>query len=236
VANPTEIKAGESTRLSFRIVDTASDESITDLPLSHEKPMHLILVSGDLQQFQHIHPSLQGDGTYAVDATLPVDGTYILYNEFVRGDHTVLDEQQIVVGTASAVGTTLTPDLSPKTVDGLTLSLDVPDQIVAGQVTELKLTATANGEPVTTLQPYLAAAAHVAIVDERATTFAHTHGEAVEHDADGDHATGGHDTPSSFGPDLVVEHTFEKPGIYKVWVQVNDGGKVITVPFVVEVK
>ncbi|MGC4191262.1 MAG: heavy metal translocating P-type ATPase [Thermomicrobiales bacterium] len=235
VANPSEIKAGESTRLSFRITDDASGQSITDLPLSHEKPMHLILVSGDLQQFQHIHPSLQDDGTYAVDVTLPENGTYALYDEFVQGDHTVLDEQQIVVGAASPVGTTLNPDISPKTVDGLTLSLAVPDQIVAGQATELKLTATANGEPVTTLQPYLAAAAHVAIVDEGATSFAHTHAEAANSASDSDHADG-HDTASTFGPDLVVHHTFEQAGIYKIWVQVSYNGEVITVPFVIEAK
>ncbi|MGB3330441.1 MAG: hypothetical protein WBA46_15880, partial [Thermomicrobiales bacterium] len=228
------VSAGTPAHLAFRIVDDATGESVTDLPVSHEKPMHLILVSGDLQQFQHIHPTLQADGTWAVEATLPTEGTWVLYNEFIRGDHTVLDQRQLVVGTASTVGTTLTPDTAPQTVDGLTLSLGVPDRIVAGQEVELTLAASKDGQPVTTLQPYLAAAAHVAIVGADTTNFAHTHAEVAT--AGGDHATGDHALPATFGPDLVVHHTFEQAGTYKIWVQVNDNGEVITIPFVIEVQ
>jgi Cu+-exporting ATPase len=197
--------------------------------------MHLILTSGNLQQFQHIHPELGGDGSYRVETTLPVEGTYVLYNEFVRGEYTVLDQREIVVRTASDVGTSLSPDTAAKTVDGLTLSLNVPETITANQATEFGVTVTRDGQPVTSLEPYLGAAAHVAIVSENGTDFAHTHGEAVTTDAVDGHGDE-HAIPAAFGPDLRVAHTFAEAGHYKLWIQVSLDGEVITVPFVVDVE
>ncbi len=41
--------------------------------------------------------------------------------------------------------------------------------------------------------------------------------------------------PGAVGPTVEVTHTFETPGLYKIWVQVNRGDTVVTTPFVVEV-
>jgi Cu+-exporting ATPase len=237
--NPAGVQPGEPAKLTFRIVDQETGEVVTDLPLSHERPMHLIVVSGDLAQFQHIHPQQAADGSYVVETTFPVAGTYLLYNEFVHADQTVLDTHEVVVGTASMIGTELEADTAPPPVDGLTMEVNVPDTIKAGQPVELGLNFMADGEPVTTLEPYLAAAAHVAIVDESGRSFAHTHAEVAV--AEADHADeagghGGHDTAASFGPDLKVDYTFGHPGTYKLWVQVLYNGEVVTVPFTVEVE
>jgi hypothetical protein len=39
-----------------------------------------------------------------------------------------------------------------------------------------------------------------------------------------------------FGPNLGFAQTFEEPGLYKLWVQVERGGQVYTAPFTIEVK
>ncbi len=45
------------------------------------------------------------------------------------------------------------------------------------------------------------------------------------------------DVPAApFGPQVSFAHTFDRPGLYKIWGQFNDRGNVITVPFVVEVR
>jgi P-type Cu+ transporter len=200
--------------------------------------MHLILVSADLAHFQHVHPELGPDGAYAVTVTLPGAGTYLLYDEFKRGERTVLDRRELAVGGAPApAGAALAPDPGPQTVDGYTVALTAPEAVRAGERAEFTFTVTRDGQPVTDLQAYLGAAAHVAIVSADGRDFAHTHGEAGghTHEAGGDH--GGDAAPTApFGPKVSFAHTFAQPGLHKVWGQFSHNGTVITVPFVVAVK
>jgi hypothetical protein len=39
-----------------------------------------------------------------------------------------------------------------------------------------------------------------------------------------------------FGPNLGFTQTFEESGLYKMWVQIQHDGQVISAPFVIEVK
>jgi len=238
-SEPATPQPGQPVALSYRVIDAESNEAITDLPLDHERPMHLILVSRDLTQFQHVHPELGVDGAYRVETTLPEAGTYLLYDEFVHDGRTVLDQRELVVGEPSGAGASLEPDRAPKTGEGITVALQAPGTIAAGATTQLTFSLTRDGAPVTDLAPYLGAAAHVAIVSEDAGDFAHTHGEAVVGaPADDDHGAGdhAHAVPSAFGPEVRVEHTFPEPGRYKLWAQFGHDGGVVTVPFVVEAR
>jgi len=235
-ATPAQPQPGQPVALRYRVVDTASGRALTDLPISHDKPMHLILVSKDLTQFQHIHPTIGSDGgdAYTVVAMLPQAGEYVLYDEFERDGRTVLDQRTLTVGAASALpggAANLTVALAPQVANGVTVALAAPSDLRAGQEAQFTFTLTRDGSPVSDLQPYLAAAAHVAIVSADASDFVHTHGEA------GEAGHGGAMTPpASFGPQVSFEHTFARPGLYKVWAQFNQGGQVLTVPFVVEVR
>jgi Cu+-exporting ATPase len=240
-SEPPAPAPGQPVTLAYRVVDEASGETVTDLPLDHERPMHLIVTDRDLAQFQHVHPELGDDGAYRVETTLPEAGTYLLFDEFVHDGRTVLDRRELTVGEASGSGAALAPDPAPKTVEGVTVALDAPETIRAGEATHLTFVLTRGGEPVTDLEPYLGAAAHVAVVSEDADDFAHTHGEAVEaaHAGGDDHGAAGgddHAVPAAFGPEVRVEHTFPEPGRYKVWAQFGRDGRVLTAPFVVEVR
>lgn len=246
-ANPSEPRPDSPVDLSYTVRDAESGDTITDLPLDHERPMHTILISGDLDKFAHIHPKVREDGSYRVETTPSEAGTYNLYTEFVRGDQKVLDQSELVVGDTgdpAGEGAQLTPDLSPKTAEGaegVTVSLGVPETIRAGEPVHLDFELTEDGEPVTDLSPYLGAAAHVAIVSEDGTDFAHGHGEAKDakqdaHGGEGHEEGEAHAVPESFGPGVHADHTFEQPGLYKLWAQFERDGKVLTTPFVVEVK
>ena len=245
-SDPAVPQPGQPVTLAYRVVDEQSGNVITDLPLDHERPMHLIITSRDLTQFQHIHPEPGDDGTYRIVTTLPEAGTYLLFDEFVHDGQTVLDQRELTVGEPSSTGAALEPDQAPKTIAGITVALSAPGPIQAGEPATLRFTVSRDGEPVTDLAPYLGAAAHVAIVSEDAADFAHTHGEAVEaaHVDDGDdHADRAepetpdeaHAVPTTFGPAIEVEHTFPEPGTYKLWIQVNHDGQVTTAPFSVDV-
>ena len=246
-ADPPEPATGSPVELSYMVRDAGSGDAITDLPLDHERPMHTILISTDLRSFAHIHPKAHDDGSYSVETRPENAGAYNLYTEFVHDGETVLDRRGLSVGSGGSERADLSPDLSPKTIDGTTVALDVPETVRAGEPVQLDFELTDDGEPVTEISPYLGAAAHVAIVSEDGSEFAHGHGEAngeakaPEDDAKaGDHVDGGHGgshgVPEAFGPGVHTDHTFEEPGIYKLWAQFERDGRVITAPFVVEVR
>ena len=243
---PASPAPGEPTELAYWVSDTESGEAISKLPVDHERQMHLIAVSRDLEQFQHVHPEPSASGDFAVTTEFPTEGTYALFDEFVRDGRKVLDRREIEVGAGGGAAASLSPDLEPKTVDGLTVSLEAPEEIRAGEEVAFAYTLKKeDGTPAEDLEPYLGAPAHVAIVSEDTQEFAHTHGEAAgpsrgeasgsggHGDEDEEHA--GHGEGQTFGPEIGFHHTFETPGLYKVWAQFNHHGSVITVPFVVEV-
>lgn len=242
-ASPTP---GEPTELTYRVSEAGSDEAISELPVDHERQMHLIAVSRDLQQFQHIHPEPDASGDFAVTTEFPVEGAYALFDEFVRDGRKVLDRREIEVGAGGGAAS-LSPDLEPKTVDGLTVSLEAPEEIRAGEEAAFTyILEKEDGTLADDLEPYLGAPAHVAIVSEDTQEFAHTHGEAAGTAGDEASDSGGHGDEGkeehathgegqTFGPEIGFHHTFEMPGLYKVWAQFNHHGSVITVPFVVEV-
>ncbi len=243
---PASPAPGEPTELAYRVSEAGSGEVISELPVDHERQMHLIAVSRDLEQFQHIHPEPDASGDFAVTTEFPVEGTYALFDEFVRDGRKVLDRREIEVGAGGGAAS-LRPDLEPKTVDGLTVSLEAPEEIRAGEEAAFTYTLEkGDGTPADDLEPYLGAPAHVAIVSEDTQEFAHTHGEAdaseeggsgghseTEAAEEGEHAD--HGGGQTFGPEIGFHHTFKTPGLYKVWAQFNHHGDVTTVPFVVEV-
>jgi Cu+-exporting ATPase len=234
-AEPANPQPGQPVTLRYRVVEAGSGRVVRDLAIDHERPMHLILVSKDLGEFQHVHPEPGADGAYSVAVTLPKAGTYLLYDEFVRGEHTVLDRRELAVGGAGGVAA-LAPDLAPKLDGGVTVALQAPAAVRAGEEAQFTFTLTRDGQPVTDLSQYLAADAHVAIVSADGASFAHTHGEAGGHGHSDGNAHPEASAAATFGPEVSFVYTFPQAGLYKVWGQFNRNGTVITVPFVVEVR
>ncbi len=101
MSEPATPQPGQPITLAYQVVDAASGEVVTELLLSEEQRMHLTVVSRDLAQFQHIHPEPGSDGFYRVTTTLPSAGSYVLFDEFIVGNQTVLDRRELVVGAPS---------------------------------------------------------------------------------------------------------------------------------------
>jgi hypothetical protein len=228
--------------LGYRVFDAESGEVITRLPVGHERQMHLIAVSKDLEDFQHIHPKPGPGGDFAVTTEFSEEGDYVLYDEFKYEGQTVLDRRELVVGDGGGKAS-LSPDMKPKTVGELTVSMEAPELIRAGEeVVFTYMVEKDGGAPADDLEPYLGAAAHVAIVSEDTREFVHTHGEDVASGgkAASDHGHGGghgvHGEGQTFGPRIAFTHTFQEPGLYKIWAQFDHHGDIVIVPFVAEVE
>jgi hypothetical protein len=182
--------------------------------------MHLFVVGDGLAFFAHEHPVPQPDGVFMIDVALPKSGPYMAIAEFLPEGATPQTYQQLfTTGEAFVQAAAPAVDVTPKTVDGVRVSLDAA-QVKAGETHPLimRIDDVTSGAPVTDLQPYLGAAAHLLMVSADLTEAIHGHPDEQFRD-----------------PGVTFTPLIPRPGRYKAWVQFQRAGKVSTVSFVIEV-
>jgi len=244
LTTPANLQAGSPAPHIIRLSDSLSGAPLTDLIVSHERLLHLIIIRRDLQHFQHLHPRQTGQpGEFLADVSFPRSGAYLFFIEFSRktGEH-VLHQETIIIGNEPVSVPALAEDTAPKTVGKVRIRL-VEKTAKAGQeVTYIfSLEDSETGQPVQNLQPYLGAAAHVVILSEDTRTFAHAHGESVaegmaQHSGMSHSGHHGHGTETTVSARVQFQHTFPAPGLYKIWGEFqNREGEVIRADFVVRV-
>ncbi|MBB3068248.1 hypothetical protein FHS14_001224 [Paenibacillus baekrokdamisoli] len=219
-------KAGETAKLRMTIMDAEGMPiPVKQLEISHEKKLHLILVSRGLSQFMHVHPVETGEpGVFEVPVTFPAAGDYKLIADFrpVGGNPLWRSEWVEVQGEAMHEPVLLTDKQLERSTGGMNVSLTFAHPPQAGQEDEMTFTfeEKASGAAVTDLEPYLGAVGHVVIVDSEVENYLHVH-PLDEHAA---------------GPKATFATVFPTSGQYKIWGQFQRDGHVIVVPFVVNVK
>jgi hypothetical protein len=257
---PAGVKAGEPTELSFT-VKNEKGEVVKDLPIVHEKPLHLLVVSDDLAEYYHIHPESQADGSYRVSFTFPNGGTYKLYADYTPRDSAqVVDNFSLKVAGPERARVELKPDEKlEKTIDGLRFEMKPDAELTAGKelMLNFKVSDAKSGKPITDLEKYLGEYAHFVIISQDLSQFVHAHPMSKAEHADGGHDMNNmgatdqkvveskphsHDDKNAGkgatmqSPSEVSAHTtFPKSGLFKIFAQFQRAGKVITVPFVVNI-
>jgi hypothetical protein len=197
--SPAELKAGRPATWQLRFRDADRDQPVTDFEVTHEKRLHLIVVSKDLAWFNHVHPDYLGDGTFTVLVTLPRAGAYKMYADFTRsgggqevlqheiaatdgGDSPVVSpqgdaetkEERWTVQRAVAH-----PEGQPDAPDGPAYQvafMTEPDELLAGRGAMLHFQVRdTTGQAIRDLQPYLGALGHAVILSNDTNTFLHAH-------------------------------------------------------------
>ncbi len=251
-SEPATIKAGEPVKLTFTVKD-ASGAVVRNLAVVHEKTLHLLIVSKDLADFSHIHPEANADGSLSVTHTFASGGSYLLYADYKPdGGKATVDTIPVTVEGPQRAPEALVADAAlVKSVDGITVTMRPDGALKPGYPATLYFDVkdAASGNPVTNLEKYLGEYAHFVLISQDGSEFLHAHpmsagndGEADSHSGGMDHGAmnhGGshgnsHDAAGS--PSQVMAHTeFPRAGLYKVWAQFQRAGKVITVPFVLQI-
>jgi heavy metal-binding protein len=231
-----EVVAGTRTRLRF--VPLVRGQSLRDLAVVHEHPLHLIIVSADFDVFDHVHPTLEPDGSLVLWYTFPSPREYLLYADITPAGHRAQVFRLPVVVRApegAPQPPPRVPDLRPsptlsQAVDGepgVTAELRFqPRTPMAGIETHFLIRFSKDGVPVNDLEPYVGATAHAVFVSEDSEIFLHSHPEQLVSPA----------PAARGGPDVPFSTFFPRPGLYKLWVQFKRQGTVGLVSYVVEVK
>lgn len=211
------VPAGVPADLSLRILGPDGD-LVTDVDISHERPLHLIVAGRDLTGYAHVHPELDADGTWSVTAPALAPGSYRVYADFVPTgeDGLTLAADLLVPGE---VGAPPARDVAASAVVG-DYEVTLDGELTAGSSSAVTLTVQRNGEPVTDLDPYLGALGHLVAIRDGDMAYLHVH--PLE-DADG---PGG---PS-------VRFAVEVPSAtrYGLFFDFSHDGEVNTASFVVD--
>lgn len=219
-SNPETVEPNKEVTLSFTPKKKDAEKEQVALDIEHEKKIHLILVSDDLSWFDHIHPEYTADGSYKVSTKFPAPGKYKAFADYKPsgGDHTVDKVDITVAGTAPAAKTFSGNKLSGNSGNYSFELIPTGDKLVTGALMHITGIVKKDGKKIdaNTLDNYLAAKAHFVMVSLEDKEYLHVH-------------------PSVYQEQFDLHTTFEKPGIYRGWVQFNADGKIHTIDFTMNV-
>src|SRR5699024_11747804 len=92
----------EVSYINKELIITLKDKhgKIPELKMSHEKEMHLIVISSDLRNYHHLHPEEKGDGKYSKVINL-TDGDYKVFVDISQKylDYTVIPIEMTISKT-----------------------------------------------------------------------------------------------------------------------------------------
>ncbi|MEU4363227.1 heavy-metal-associated domain-containing protein [Promicromonospora sp. NPDC023987] len=214
-------RVGEDGTLSFSITSSGGD-AVTAFETEHDKELHLIVVRTDGAGFRHVHPKMSADGVWSIPWTWDAAGSYRVLTDFVpeaTGENVTLSRTVDVGGRVSPEPPTVVS--TSDTVDGYTATL-TGDLGTSGD-SMLTVKVTEDGEPVTTLEPYLGAYGHLVALRDGDLAYLHVHPE-------GDEPAPG----SVSGPEIGFMTEAPTPGRYLLYLDFKVDGVVRTAHFVLD--
>ncbi|MGW8272232.1 MAG: hypothetical protein ACWGN7_02455 [Thermodesulfovibrionales bacterium] len=239
------LKAGKSAEISFLITDR-SGKAVEGLTISHERLLHVIIISEDFSSFAHIHPEDFGEITdemkskarFPVWYAFPKAGRYLISADTAVQDIHISNQFHVTVEGEPKAGAVVTDFSREKSFGEYDVSFKtVPEKIRVGEEITLRYEIRRNGEPVKELEQYLGAPMHLAVVMTDLNGFIHAHGDVPGSAHDHIHAGHIHGSArENFGPEIEAEVVFPKRGTYKIFSQVQHKGKVILLDFMVQVE
>ncbi len=184
-------------------VNGPDGQRVTEYTEAHGSKLHVVLIRPDLSGFQHIHPTIDDNGSFVV----PIDEP---------GKWHVIIDAQPAGATAPIVLATNVDDEVP--VDTVALPR-AADQVSTGDLTVtrqgLSFTVTSSdGSPAQGLEPYLGQAAHLVAIRQGDLAYTHLH-------------------PTDAMPSMFMFDGVLPTGTYRVFLQFGYHGEVQTVPFTV---
>jgi hypothetical protein len=213
VLDTADVDAGSPTPFGFTIVDD-DGATITTFDVLHERRLHLIMLSRNMIDYLHLHPTMGDDGHWSVDLPALAPGSYRVFADFqpTGSENLTLGADLSVAGDVHRAD--LPEPATVADVDGYVVTMDGTPAV--GDA-ELSFTVRLDGDVVRT-EPYLGAAGHLVAIRSGDLAYLHVH-------------------PHEEGTASVVTFTGEFPtaGTYRLFFDFSHDGVVRTAPFTVVV-
>jgi hypothetical protein len=222
---PKDLAANQPIDLVIDIQDTGG-KPVNKFDIFQEKLMHLIVVSDDLENFEHIHPEYKENGRFEVSANFPKPGAYTLFSDYKPTEQPeTLSLTQISIPGTVPLPKSLAKYEKTKTISDTKVDLKVSTpKIKTGEEISLTFDIKDNkNQPVKDLKPYLGEKGHLVIIKSSSTLTKtdYIHAHAMKNTPDGQ---------------VKFMTKFPETGVYKMWMQFDRNGKIKTADFWVNVE
>ncbi|WP_235036955.1 hypothetical protein [Actinomadura sp. K4S16] len=220
VPQRTVLTPGEKTDFRFTI-NGPDGKPVTGFKPLHGKLLHLIVARRDLSGFQHLHPTEAGGGVWTVPITLAKPGAYRFFTDIQPEGA----KRQLTLGADVFAPGDLKPAPLPEPeqvakVDGYEVRLT--GGLTPGRSSELTLTVSKDGRPVTDLEPYLEAYGHLVALRQGDLAYLHVHPDGEPGDGE-----------TKPGPGITFFAEAPSSGAYRLYLDFKHEGKVRTAEFTV---
>jgi DMSO/TMAO reductase YedYZ heme-binding membrane subunit len=235
--SPTRPQLGKEARLAFKVFDASTGFRQDRFTRFYGQFMHIVVVNGSLTEFAHVHPTTEAGG-FVLNHTFPKAGRYHIYLNYAP--YQAVEQQAaftVQVGDSDEVevASELAQDTATmRQATGYTAYVSAEENLTAAAFTAgtqpLSFSIQRDGQPVTTLQPYLEAFGHLSLVNIHTYEFVHAHPPDTALPAPGDLS----------GPDVLfvpmVLQGAVKPGTYRAFAEFSPNGDYIVVPFTIRIQ
>lgn len=212
------VAAGKKFKLVFNPVLKADSNNLVKLETIHERKAHLIIVSDDLEFFNHIHPVEVNNSAYAVELVLPSGGKYKLFAEYKpEGYDKITDEFDFFVSGKSKAEKIYESKSTSFAGKEYSVKLLNADNLLAGEDLNIIAEFYKDGKKlnINTFDNYLGEKAHAVLISIKDKKFMHVH-------------------PMVMDNKLNLHLNFEISDLYRLWIQFKINGQVHTADFVVK--
>ncbi|MEU0715718.1 hypothetical protein ABZ498_00885 [Streptomyces lavendulocolor] len=205
--------------VSFRVIGP-DGQAVTEFKAEHEKELHFIAVRRDTAGFQHVHPVRDEKGTWSVELALE-PGDWRFFTDVHPAGHGGTMTLGIDVAVTGAYDPKPLPEATGiARIGEYTVALD--GDLLPGEASELTFTVSRNDRPVTDLQPYLAAYAHLVALRVGDLGYLHVHPEGEPGDG-----------TTAPGPEIAFMAVAPTVGTYRLYLDFQHNDVVHTAEFTV---
>jgi hypothetical protein len=186
---PAPIFAGTSTRLDFFVNQKPGSVPVTDLEIEHEKPMHVIGVRNDMEEFFHVHPQSapSAPSFFSAAHVFAKPGFYKIWSEVKHEgiNHAFGHPEIAVEGAGERYKKEIFFGRSVIVSNNYQALLHYDEPVVKGKTASLHFEIRDLFGREAMREPYLGADMHLALIRDNLKQFIHTH--PVNDAIDGDH-------------------------------------------------
>ncbi len=227
------LAAGTPAALKVRLTRKKDGKPVTpqDLLVVHTERIHLLIIDQTLRDYHHEHPlPTETPGEYAFTFTPRQPGPYRIFADIVPALSNVQEYTPCDLPAAASGGPVQEdPDSTTAEIDGLRYTLAWEHgayPLQARRPARATVTVTdAQGRPFTALEPIMGTYAHLVAFHEDRRTVLHLHPLDAAPQRPEDRG----------GPAFTFQFYAPQPGYYRLYAQVQIGGKSRFAPFDVNV-
>ncbi len=200
--------------------------------------VHLIFVRQDLATIIHHHPALHGQPTITDTVTFPLPGRYrFVLDVYPASGQTNFQLFRWVTVAGAYHAETLPPPSSSTTVDGYHFTLTGASHLEAVQAQDVTVHVTAPDGSLPTFEPWFGALAHAIFFRKGSLDYFHTHVCAANVSGctsvlGGEKVTGRATKPGVLDVGVLVPLS----GTWRLFLQCQVDGRVLTAPFTLDVR